>query len=86
MSIEVAHRAVHLAQHRDVADLLVLALQAATATWQPLAAILDLVALDATAWAVVAGASLMPAVIGQAVDLAQGRRGRTEPAPRSSPQ
>lgn len=61
------------------AVVLVLALQTATVTWMPLTALLDLVALDATAWAVVAGASLMPAVVGQGVDLIQGRRTRTGP-------
>lgn len=55
----------------------VLVLQGATVLWSPLAAVLDLVALDGAAWGVVALASIAPALIGQGVDLVQSRRSRT---------
>jgi Ca2+-transporting ATPase len=53
---------------------LVIGLQILAVYWPPLTAVLRTVPLGLTEWAVIMGLSIVPAVIGQTVDLVQGRR------------
>jgi len=53
---------------------LVVVLQVLAVYWEPLSAVLRTVPLGTTDWLVVAGLSLVPAVVGQAIDWAQARR------------